>query len=61
MPQKNSERTVTKDSLPVTVHFKASQLADIEKVRRAKEMTRPGIIRLAVTQFLDRFWTEREG
>jgi len=61
MPQRNSERTITKDAWPVTVHFKTTQIADIKKVCRAKEMTRPGLIRLAVKEFLDRFWTEREG
>jgi len=61
MGKRGPEKIITKDAKAISVYLPTEQLIEIEKVRKIREMTRPAIIRLAVAQFLARFWTEREG
>ena len=61
MGKRGPEQIVTKDAVPISIYLRTEQLIEIAKVQKIREMTRPGVIRLAVKEFLDRFWTEREG
>jgi len=51
---------VTENATAISVYIQDDLLQEIAKISRLRETNRPGIIRLAIREYIDRFWNERE-
>ena len=60
MGKRGPQKVITKGSQAITIHVNDQDLIEIEKVRHLTQLTRPAIIRIAIREYLDRFWRTAE-